>query len=60
MEIQIFHHSKIYTNALANSTLIILFSEMLKKNLIFSSKSYIYIYIVKDNSEHLGIFYWLK
>jgi len=52
MEIQIFHHAKIYTSsiALANSTLIILFSELFFKNLIISSKSK--IYIVKDNSEH--------
>jgi len=42
---------------LANSTLIILFSEMLKFSKIISSKSK---NIVKDNSEYLGIFHLLK
>jgi hypothetical protein len=52
--------NKIYTSssALANSTPIILFSELFLKNLIISSKSK--IYIVKGISEHLGIPYLLK
>jgi hypothetical protein len=44
MEIQIFHHTKIYTSsALTNSTLIILFSELLKNkiNYFFQIKIYI-------------------
>jgi hypothetical protein len=45
------------SSTLASSTLIILFSEMLKILKIISSKSK---NIVKDNSEHLGIFYLLK
>jgi len=43
---------------LANLTLIILFSEMLKFSKIISSKSK--IYIVKQNSGYLGIFHLLK
>jgi hypothetical protein len=46
-----------YSNTLANTTLIILFSEMLKFAKNISSKSKI---IVKDNNEYLGIFYLLK
>jgi hypothetical protein len=46
-----------YLSTLANSTLIILFSEMLKFSKIISSKSK---NIVKDNSEYLGIFHLLK
>jgi hypothetical protein len=44
-------------NTLANSTLITLFSEMLKfsKKKIPNQKN-----IVKDNSEYLGIFHLLK
>jgi hypothetical protein len=46
-----------YPRTLANSTLIILFSKMLKfSNFIsFKSKN-----ILKDNSEYLGIFHLLK
>jgi hypothetical protein len=47
----------LYPRTLANLTLIILFSEMLKFSKIISSKSKI---IVKDNSEYLGIFHLLK
>jgi hypothetical protein len=46
-----------YLSTLANLTLIILFSEMLKFSKIISSKSK---NIVKDNSEYLWIFYLLK
>ncbi len=46
-----------YPSTLANSTLIILFSEMLKISKIISSKSK---NIVKDNSEYLGIFYFVE
>ncbi len=46
-----------YPSTLANLTLIILFSEMLKFSKIISSKSK---NIVKENSEHLGIFNLLK
>ncbi len=44
-------------STLASSTLIILFSEMLKfsKTISFESKN-----IVKENSEYLGIFHFLK
>jgi hypothetical protein len=42
---------------MANSTLIMLFSEMLKFSKIISFKSK---NIVKDNSEYLGIFHLLK
>jgi hypothetical protein len=42
---------------LANSTLIILFSEMLKFSKMISSKSK---KIVKDNSEYLGIFSFVE
>jgi hypothetical protein len=44
-------------STLANLTIIILFSEMLKFSKIISSKSK---NIVKDNSECLWIFYLLK
>jgi hypothetical protein len=44
-------------STLTNSTLIILFSEMLKFSKIISSKSKS---IVKENSEYLGIFLLLK
>jgi len=47
----------IYLTTLANSTLNILFSKMLKFVEIISSKSK---NIVKENSEYLGIFYLLK
>jgi hypothetical protein len=43
-----------YPSTLANSTLIILLSEMLKFSKIISSKSK---NIVKDSSEYLGIFH---
>jgi len=46
-----------YPSTLANSTLIILFSEMLKFSKIISSKSK---NIVKENSEYLRIFHFLK
>jgi hypothetical protein len=46
-----------YPSTLANLTLIILFSEMLKLSKIISSKSK---NIVKKNNEYLGIFYVLK
>jgi hypothetical protein len=46
-----------YPSTLANSTLIILCSEMLNFLKIISSKSQ---NIVKDNSEYLGIFHLLK
>ncbi len=46
-----------YPSTLASSTLIILFSELLKISKIISSKSK---NIVNDNSEYLGIFYFLK
>jgi hypothetical protein len=46
-----------YPSTLANSTLIILFSEMLKFSKLISSNSK---NIVKDNSEYLGIFHLLK
>jgi hypothetical protein len=47
-----------YPSTLANLTLIILFSEMVKisKNIFFQ----ILKNIVKDNSEYLGIFHLLK
>jgi hypothetical protein len=46
-----------YPSTLANSTLIILFSEMLKfsKIIFFQIKK-----CMKDNSEYLGIFHLLK
>jgi hypothetical protein len=46
-----------YPKTLANSTLTILFSEMVKfsKNILSKSKN-----IVKDNNEYLGIFHLLK
>jgi hypothetical protein len=47
----------IYPTTLATSTLIILFSGMLKFSKIISLKSK---NIVKDNSENLGIFHLLK
>jgi hypothetical protein len=47
----------LYPSTLANLTLIILFSEMLKFSKIISSKSK---NIVKDNGEYLGIFHLLK
>jgi len=46
-----------YLSTLANSTLIKLFSEILKFSKIISLKSK---YTVKDNSEYLGIFHLLK
>jgi hypothetical protein len=46
-----------YPSTLANSKLIISFSKMLKFSKIISSKSK---NIVKDNSEYLGIFHFLK
>jgi hypothetical protein len=46
-----------YPNTLAYSTLIILFSELLKFSKIISSKSKI---ILKDISEYLRIFHLLK
>jgi hypothetical protein len=46
-----------YLSTLAISTLLILFSEMLKFSKIISSKSK---NIVKDTSEYLGIFHLLK
>jgi hypothetical protein len=45
------------SSTLANSTLIILFSELLKFSKIISSKSK---NIVKENSEYLRIFHLLK
>ncbi len=45
-----------YPRTLANLTLIILFSEMLKFSKIISFSNI----IVKDNSEYLGLFYFLK
>jgi hypothetical protein len=47
----------IYLSTMANSTLIILFSEMLKISKIISSKSK---NIVKENSEYLRIFHFSK
>jgi hypothetical protein len=47
----------IQLSTLANSTLIILFSDLLKISKIISSKSKI---IMKYNSEYLRIFYLLK
>jgi hypothetical protein len=44
-------------STLASSTLIILFSEMLKFSKIISSKSK---NIVKENSKYLGIYHLLK
>jgi hypothetical protein len=48
---------KHYPSALANLTLIILFSKMLKfaKNIFTNQKI-----IVKENSEYLGVFHLLK
>jgi hypothetical protein len=46
-----------YAITLADSTLIILFSELLKFSQIISSKSK---NIVKDNSQYLGTFHLLK
>jgi hypothetical protein len=52
------HHSlhiSTLVSTLANSTLIILFSEMLRNYFFPNQKN-----IVKDNSEYLGIFHFLK
>jgi len=46
-----------YPSTLANLTLILLFSEMLKFSKTISSKSK---NIVKENNEYLGIFHFLK
>jgi len=51
------HDTSIFLNTLANLTLIILFSKMLKFSKIISSKLK---KIVKENSEYLGIFHLLK
>ncbi len=51
------HNTPYNPSTLANSTLIILFSEMLKFSKMISSKSK---KIVKDNSEYLGIFSFVE